>query len=64
MKIRMRKLQWVKNEKVRKVASVAIEQGEEQKGGHSRNTKRERDKQSPSCYANGHLSSQKCGVGT
>ena len=35
-------------EKPRKVASVAIEQGEEQKGGYSGSTKRQRE--SPLCY--------------
>ena len=42
---------------VRKVASVAIVQNKEQKGGHSASTKR--DKGSPFCCIDGHLSSQK-----
>ena len=49
----------------RKVASVAIEQGEEQKGGYSGSAKRQRE--SPLFYFDGHLSSQKKkkrGVGT
>ena len=45
-----------------KIASVALEQGEEQKGGYSGSTMRE--KESPRCYIDGHLSSQKCGAGT
>ena len=46
----------------RKVASVAIDKGKEQNGVFSGGTKRE--KNSPFCYADGHPSPQKCGVGT
>ena len=41
---------------------MAIEQLEEQKGGYSGSTKRL--KESPLCYIDGHVSRQKCGVGT
>ena len=44
------------------IASLAIRQGEEQKGGYSVSTMRE--KENPLCYIDGHLSSQECGVGT
>ena len=41
-------------------ASMANDQGKEQIGGHPRDTTRA--KNSPFCYADGHLSSQECGV--
>ena len=46
----------------RNVAGVAIHQSEEEKGGYSRSAKRQ--KESPPCYIDGHLSSQKSGVRT
>ena len=62
-KFQMRKQQWTQNgKKLGKIAIVAIDQREEQKGGYSASTKRAR--KSPFCYADGHLSSQTCGVGT
>ena len=46
----------------RKVASVAIDQSEGQKGGHSASTKKKQN--SPyCCHDDGHLTSQECGVG-
>ena len=47
---------------VRNNSSLAVGRSEEQKGGHSGSTKRQ--KESPLCYIDGHLSSQKCGVRT
>ena len=45
----------------RKIACMANDQRKEQKRGHQRGT--ERAKNSWFCYADGHLSSQECGVG-
>ena len=53
----MQKHQWRKMGAVREVASVAIVQGEVQKGGHSRST--EREEESPLCNIDGHLSISK-----
>ena len=49
-------------EEARNNSSLAVGQSEEQKGGHSGSTKRQQE--SPLCYIDGHLSSQKCGVRT
>ena len=48
--------------KARKIASIGSDQSKEQKRGHQRRT--EGAKNGPSCFADGHLSSQECGVGT
>ena len=48
--------------KARKTASLANDQSKEQKKGHSASTNRA--KNSPFCHADGHLSSEECGVGT
>ena len=44
-------------EDARKVASLAIDQGKEQERGYSGSTKRQ--KETPLCCIDGHLSSQK-----
>ena len=49
-------------EEARDNPSVANGECQEQKGGYSRSTKRQ--KESPLCYTDGHVSSQECGVGT
>ena len=49
-------------EKVRDNSSMATGKSQEQEGGYSRST--ERQKENPLCYIDGHLSSQKCGVRT
>ena len=48
--------------KAREIASIANDQSKKQKRGHQRGT--ERATNSSFCYADGHLSSQDCGVGT
>ena len=45
-----------------KITSMANSQSKDQKKGHPRGT--EGAKNSPFCYADGHLSSQECGLGT
>ena len=48
--------------KLKTISSLAVGQSKEQKGGYSGSTERQRE--SPLCNIDGHVSSQKCGVRT
>ena len=48
--------------KLETVPAWNLEKSQEQKGGYSGSTKRQ--KESPLCFIDGHMSPQECGVGT
>ena len=53
---------WLQGMEARNGSGLAVEQSEEQEGVCSGSTQRQ--KESPLCFVDGHLSSLKCGIGT